>query len=79
MLERRTSVVLADAAVCILQDAPAKAASYRCSSPLISILTSRLRQMLNQPFHLNLLVTAIISSLLEVSGSSYTAGCEGPR
>jgi len=38
---------------------------YRCRSPLITILISRLRQMLNQPFHLNLLVTAMLSSLLE--------------
>ena len=38
---------------------------YKCRSPFVGVLFQRLRTIVNQPYHLTLVVTAVLTTLLE--------------
>jgi hypothetical protein len=49
----------------VVNNGAGAAVVYTCASPFVAALTTRLRSISNQEYMLNLLVTAIISALLE--------------
>ena len=43
---------------------------YSCDSPLVATIARRLKRMLEQPPHLNFVLTEIWTSLLQVGGGN---------
>jgi hypothetical protein len=62
-----TSEVAEAAAIRAGQEAGAPPQAYTCKAPLITMLARRMKRIFEQPPQINLLLTAIYKSLLEVS------------